>query len=105
MLDAKLNVGQRHRWRANINSAFVFYLNRPKRLKNKQKTATRHTGTLKWGTPQALVLANVGPLSTTLAQNYPNIDSTSSVAGYNEGRCHNMFILHAGPLATTLVQQ
>ena len=49
--------------------SFVFYLNNPKSLKNKQKTPTRHTGPLKWGTQQALVLTNVCPLSTTLAQN------------------------------------
>ena len=46
MFDATLNVGQHQRRRANITPAFVFYLNRPKSLKNKQKTATRHTGTL-----------------------------------------------------------
>ena len=69
MFDATLNVGHRHRRRAIINPAFVFDSNRPKNLKNKQKTATRHTGTLKWGTQQALVLTNVRPLSTTLAQN------------------------------------
>ena len=69
VFDATLNVGQRHRRQANINPAFVFDLNRHKSLKNKQKTATRHTGTLECGTQQALVLTNVGPLSTTLAQN------------------------------------
>ena len=69
VFDATLNVGQRHRRRANINPAFVFDLNRPKSLNNKQKKATRHTGTLEWRTQQALVLTNVGPLSTTLAQN------------------------------------
>ena len=58
MFDDTLNVGQRHRRRANINPAFVFDLNRPTNLKNKQKTAAR----------QALVLTNVGPLSTMLAQ-------------------------------------
>ena len=46
VFDATLNVGQHHRRRAIINPAFVFDLNRPKSLKNKQKTATRHTGTL-----------------------------------------------------------
>ena len=46
VFDATLNVGQHHRRRANINPAFVFDLNRPKNLKNKQKTATRHTSTL-----------------------------------------------------------
>ena len=80
MFDAALNVGQGHRRRANINPAFDFDLNRPKRLKNKQKTTTGHTGTLESGyRGQALVLTNVGPLSTTLAQNYPNIVSTSNV--------------------------
>ena len=51
MFDTTLNVGQRHRRRAKINPAFVFDLNRPKGLKNKQKTATRHTGTLECGYP------------------------------------------------------
>ena len=69
VFDATLNVGQRHRRRANINQAFVFDLNRPKSLKNKQKTTARHTGTLECSTRQALVLTNVNPLSTTLAQN------------------------------------
>ena len=46
VFDATLNVGQRHRQRANINPVFVFFLNRPKSLKNKQKTATRQTDTL-----------------------------------------------------------
>ena len=49
--------------------SFFFNLNRPKYVKNKQKTATRHTGTLECDTQQALVLTNVVPLSTTLAQN------------------------------------
>ena len=49
--------------------SFVFYLNRPESLNYKQKTATRDTSTLKWGTQQALVLTYVGPSSTTLAQN------------------------------------
>ena len=44
------------------------HFNRPKSLKNKQKTTTRHTANLEC-TQQALVLTNVGPLSTTLAQN------------------------------------
>ena len=38
-------------WRANIDPAFVFYLNRPKSLKNKQKTENRHTDTLECGYP------------------------------------------------------
>ena len=46
----------------NNNPAFVFDLNRPKSLKTKQKTATRHTGTLERSIQQALVLTNVGPL-------------------------------------------
>ena len=68
VFDATLNVGQRHRRWANTNPAFVFYSNRPKSLKNKQKTANRHTGTLEWGTQQALVhsphidVAQVSPL-------------------------------------------
>ena len=49
VVEATLNVGHRRRRRTSINPAFVFDLNRPKRLKNKQKTATRHTGTLECG--------------------------------------------------------
>ena len=62
-----------------LNQPWFFYLNRHKSLKNRQKTTTTHTGTLEWGTQQVLVLTNAGPLSTTLAQNYLNIVSTSSV--------------------------
>ena len=54
VFDATLNVGQPHRRRANINPAFVFYLNRPKSLKNKQETGTRLTGTLECGYPTSL---------------------------------------------------
>ena len=38
LFDATLNVGQRHRRRANINPAFVFDLNGPKSLKFEEQT-------------------------------------------------------------------
>ena len=74
VFNVMLNVGQRHRRRANNNPAFASSsswsnLNRPKSLKNKQKTATKHTGTLECWYPTSLVLTNVSPLSTTLPQN------------------------------------
>ena len=72
--------------------------------KNKQKMATRHTGNLECGTQQALVLTNVGPLSTTLLRISQILFQRLVFAVYNEGRCDNMVILHAGPLATTLDQ-
>ena len=78
MFDATLNVGQRHRRRANITQPWLqvvvivppspAHLNWPKSLKNKQKTATRHTGTLEWGTQQALVLTIVNHIGLGLAQ-------------------------------------
>ena len=59
MFDATLNVGQRHRRRANINQTLVFYLNSPKSLKNKQKTVTRHTGTSECGYPTSFNVVNI----------------------------------------------